>query len=55
MFKKGQSTLEYVIVLTTIVGLLIWFTTAKDNTLNKAIKNIFEQASILVGKAAVKN
>lgn len=49
--KKGQSTLEYVLVLTALVALFVYFA-GPGGTLRTAIGDIFTNARELVEKAA---
>lgn len=49
--KNAQSTLEYVLVLTAVVGVLIWAAAGPiKNAVNKSLKNADEA----IGEAADK-
>lgn len=49
--KKAQSTLEYILVLTAIVGLLIW---AASTPIKNAVQKSLENANTAIGAAADK-
>jgi uncharacterized protein (UPF0333 family) len=49
--KKAQSTLEYILVLTAIVGLLIW---AASTPIKNAVQKSLEEANTAIGNAADK-
>lgn len=49
--KKAQSTLEYIVILTAIVGVIIF---AAAKWINPAVKNSLGEAEAAIGKAANK-
>jgi uncharacterized protein (UPF0333 family) len=49
--KKAQSTLEYIIVLTAIIGLIIY---AAVNWIRPAVNNSLDNASAAIRTAADK-
>ncbi len=49
--RKAQSTLEYILVLTAIVGVLIW---TAISFLKPAVKNSLNNAGTAISKAAGK-
>mgnify|MGYP001571002312 CR=1 FL=1 len=49
--KKAQSTLEYILVITAIVGVIIW---AAGSKINPAVEQALKDANTAIGKAADK-
>ncbi|MDP8259861.1 MAG: hypothetical protein P9L96_02505 [Candidatus Gygaella obscura] len=47
--KRGQSTLEYLLVLAAVVGLLVW---AAQGPIRVAVTNMFSDANDTISTAA---
>lgn len=42
---KGQSTVEYILVVTAVIAVVILFTTSEDSSFRKRLTNVFNQTT----------
>ncbi len=42
---KGQSTVEYILLVTAVVAVIILFTTTKDSTFQNRLTSVFNNAT----------
>jgi Flp pilus assembly pilin Flp len=45
MAHKGQSTVEYILLVTAVVGVIILFTTGPGNLFQTRLTNVFNQTT----------
>ena len=45
MKNKGQSTVEYILVVTAVISVIILFTTSRKDGFQNRLANVFEQST----------
>jgi hypothetical protein len=43
--RKGQSTVEYILLVTAVIGVIISFTAAKNNLFQSRLNTVFNETT----------